>query len=279
MKLYPEYLCADRPFAAGEELPDMSGVQLVSHGCTLNGYVLTPGGAAEELHPLAIMLHGFPGNCTNNDLGIALCRMGCVVLNVFYRGAWGSEGYYTFTGKVEDAVEVANWAVSEAVASQYRIDPENVFLVGHSMGGFAAGNAMRRLPWVKGAVLMAPYDMPWFFENGKEQEFYDLLPIGRSLRQESPDSLVQDALSCWKTMGFSQAYEDLKDRNLYFIGGSKDGCARPAEMIEPLFRRLQAHETDADQKYDLLDTDHCFADMRLRLCSMVGNWIASVAEK
>lgn len=278
MKLYPEYLTADRPFAPGEELPDMNGVQLISHGCTLNGYVLTPGGDPAEHHPLAIMLHGFPGNCTNNDLGIALCRMGFVVLNIFYRGAWGSEGYYTFSGKVEDAVTVAEWAIGEETAAQYRIDPENVFLVGHSMGGFAAVNALRRLPWIRGAVLMAPYDMPWFFENGREQEFYDLLPSGRSLRQESPDSLLRDAQACWRGMGFSQAFEDLKDRNLYFIGGSLDACAPPKTMIEPLFARLEAHETAADQKYDLLPTDHCFADMRLRLSAMVGTWLASMVK-
>ena len=277
MKLYPEYLAADRPFAPGEELPDMSGVQVKSQGCTLNGYVLTPGGPKEEIHPAAIMLHGFPGNCTNNDIGIALCRMGFVVFNVFYRGAWGSEGYYTFTGKVEDAVTVAEWVRSEETAALYRIDTENVFLVGHSMGGFAAVNTMRRLPWLKGAVIMAPYDMPWFFENGREQEFYDLLPIGRSLRQESEDSLVKDALGCWQTMGFSKAFDDLKDRNLYFLGGALDTCAVPANMIEPLFAKLQAHETAANQKYDLLPTDHCFADMRIRLCRLVGNWLASVA--
>lgn len=277
MKLYPENLFADRVYAEDDEMPDVEALHVVSHGCNLQGYTMTPGGKPGERHPLAILLHGFPGNTTNHDIGQSLRRMGFVVMNPFYRGAWGSDGYYTFSGKIEDIEVVANWARREEIAEKYRIDTENVFLIGHSMGGYAAVNAMRRLPWIKGGVILAPYDMPWFFENGREQEFIDLLPEGASLRQETPTAFLDDARACWQTTGFSKAFEDLKDRNLYFIGGAKDGCAPPATMIEPLFSRLQAHETEANQKYDLLPSDHGFSDMRIRLCTMVGQWLASVA--
>ena len=79
-------------------------------------------------------------------------------------------------------------------------------------------------------------------------------------------------------MSFLAAYEDLKDRNLYFIGGKKDNLAQPSAMIEPLFRKLQTHKTTAVQKYDLLDSDHSFDDMRIRLCILVGEYIASLAR-
>ena len=49
-------------------------------------------------------------------------------------------------------------------------------------------------------------------------------------------------------------------------------------MIEPLFRKLQTHKTTAVQKYDLLDSDHSFDDMRIRLCILVGEYIASLAR-
>ena len=278
MKLYPEYANRDRLFQEGDVFPDLEALNLNSHGSRMLGYMLKPGGDPTERRPVAIMLHGFPGNATNHDIAQALCRTGFLVLNPFYRGAWGSDGFYTFTGKIEDVETVANWIRSPEAAEQYRIDTDRIFLVGHSMGGYAAVNAMRRLPWIRGGVIMAPYDMPWFFENGKVDEFRSLLSSGFSLRQETADSLWENASACWQTTGFSKAFEDLKDRNLYFIGGAKDDCAPPANMIEPLFGKLQAHETAASQKYDLLNSDHCFSDMRVRLCGMICNWMASVAQ-
>lgn len=98
------------------------------------------------------------------------------------------------------------------------------------------------------------------------------------MKQESPTSLFDNALACYKDLAFSQAYEDLKDRNLYFIGGAKDFLAPPATMIEPLFNKLKAHKTTAVQKYDLLPSDHSFNDRRIELCTMVGEWIASLVD-
>ena len=137
---------------------------------------------------------------------------------------------------------------------------------------------MRRIAWIKAGGCMAPYDMPWFVENDEVQSFRDLLPEGACLKQESPTSLFENAQACYKELAFSQAFDDLKDRNLYFIGGKKDFLAPPATMIEPLYNKLKAHETTAVQKYDLLDSDHSFSDMRITMCTMVGKWIASMVD-
>lgn len=278
MNLHPENLFQDRKFEEGDIFPDCYALDVVSHGCHLYGYTMTPGGKPGEKHPLVIVLHGFPGHTTNHDLDQALRRMGCVVMNPFYRGAWGSEGYYTFSGLIEDVEVIANWARSEEIVERYSIDVNNIFLAGHSMGGFTTINTLRRIPWIKAGVCMAPYDMPWFFENDEVQSFRDLLPEGACLKQENPTSLFENAQACYKELAFSQAFDDLKDRNLYFIGGKKDFLAPPATMIEPLYNRLKAHETTAVQKYDLLDSDHSFSDMRITMCTMVGKWIASMVD-
>ena len=65
---------------------------------------------------------------------------------------------------------------------------------------------------------------------------------------------------------------------MYFIGGAKDFLAPPATMIEPLFNQMKAHQTTAKQKYDLVDSDHGFSDMRIKLSRMVGEWIASLVD-
>lgn len=281
VKLYPEYLAQDRPYVQGDEMPALDALELVSQGETIYGIILKPEHTPGEKHPLVLLLHGFPGHCTNNDLAHALRRMGCVVFNPYFRGAWGSGGTYTISGLPEDTEAVANWAVSEAVAEKYHIDTDNVFLVGHSMGGFTTINALRRLTWVRAGVCMAPFDpAPVLADPSDAHETLKqiLATDSRCLRRESETSIYDDIVKKAPAMSFLSAYEDLKDRNLYFIGGAKDSLAPPSVMIEPLFRKLQAHESAAVRKFDVLDSDHSFDDMRIRLSILVGNYIAALAD-
>jgi len=280
MKLYPEYLMQDRPYLQGDEMPVIDALEIESHGATLYGIILKPEHTPGEKHPLVLTLHGFPGHCTNNDLAHALRRMGCVVINPFYRGAWGSGGYYTISGLPDDVEVLLNWAVSDEIAEKYHIDTKNVFLAGHSMGGFTTINTMRRIPWIKAGVCMAPYDPdPAFHDADRMKDLTDLIKNdGTCLKQESATSIYDDIAGKHAEMAFTAAYEDLKDRNIYFLGAKKDTIAMPDVMIEPLFNMLKAHKTDAVQKYDLLDTDHSFDDMRIRLSVLVGNFIASMVD-
>ena len=115
--------------------PEIYELNIISGGCRLYGYLLTPDKRMEKPYPTVIMSHGFPGYTTNNDLELALMRAGCVVIHINHRGAWGSEGHYLFTNLKDDLIAIAKWARNSAIADLYGIDPDNIFLVGHSMGG------------------------------------------------------------------------------------------------------------------------------------------------
>ena len=278
MKLYPENYNTDRHVQPGEEMGCCDALEVPCAAGTLIGFVLTPNHTPGEKHPAVIMLHGFPGHTSNHDLGQALRRVGFVVLNPYAPGAWGSGGNYTFDGLIDAACAVAQWLRSDEIAEKYHVDTENIFLFGHSMGGFTAVNVMRRLPWIRGGVLAAPYDYPWFFENGRELlEFSDLLPEGHCLHTASPTALFENARAVYRELAFSRA-EDLKGRDLYFIGGKRDDLAPPATMIEPLYQRLCADPAaSAAVRYDLLDSDHSFNDRRMELCQKVCQWMAEKA--
>ena len=72
-----------------------------------------------------------------------------------HRGAWGSEGNYLFTNLKDDLIAVAKWAHNPAIAEQYDIDVDNIFFVGHSMGGMTVLNAAKELPFIKGVAALA----------------------------------------------------------------------------------------------------------------------------
>ena len=86
--------------------PEIYELNLVSGGCRLYGYLLTPDKRIKKPYPTVIMSHGFPGYTTNNDLELALMRAGCVVIHMNHRGAWGSEGNYLFTNLKDDLIAI-----------------------------------------------------------------------------------------------------------------------------------------------------------------------------
>ena len=119
--------------------PMMYSIPYPSGGVKVNGLLMT--GAGREPSPLVVLLHGFPGTERNLDVAQALRMAGCHVAFFHYRGAWGSPGTFSFSHVLEDPCSVIDYLKSPEVAVQYRIDTDNIFVVGHSMGGFAALDA------------------------------------------------------------------------------------------------------------------------------------------
>ncbi len=78
--------------------------------------------------------------------------------------------------------------------------------------------------------------------------------------------------------GIAQAYDDLKDRNLYFVGATRDTIAPAELMIEPLWQQLASHQTAANQQYDMVETSHGFDEKRLTVSRLFGQWIADVLQ-
>ena len=152
--------------------PEVSELNIVSGGGRLYGYLLSPDKRIKGPYPAVIMSHGFPGYTTNNDLELALMRAGCVVIHMNHRGAWGSEGNYLFTNLTDDLVAIAKWVHNPAIAEQYDIDTDNIFLVGHSMGGQTVINAAKELPFVRGVAALAAYDIGAAFSNRLEKDLF-----------------------------------------------------------------------------------------------------------
>ena len=80
--------------------PALNELNFQSHGKRLNGLIYLAEGPGP--HPTVLLLHGFPGNEKNLDLAQDLRADGFNVLFFHYRGAWGSEGTFSFTHVIED---------------------------------------------------------------------------------------------------------------------------------------------------------------------------------
>jgi pimeloyl-ACP methyl ester carboxylesterase len=272
-RLQLEYLFEDRPCPPGVALSDYDMLDVVSHGSHIYGEILWPDGGFTALRPCVVMFHGFPGSARNDDVAHALCRIGCVVLTPHHRGSWGSEGEYLVSNCVEDALVLAEYVHSGEFCAQYNTDPDSVYFIGHSMGGNTALQAARQLPWLRGLVLMTPFDVNVHIRDGEEQTLRGLMAQGSILRSQGVEAIFQDLAAHRAQYAYTTAYEQLKDQNILFITGQADQCAPGERMIKPLWELLQAHETAAVQRFRELPANHGLLGCRTELIRLIAAFL------
>ena len=232
------------------------GVYIVyeSHGSRLFGRMILPDFFDKESRcPVVVMLHGHPGGDKNWDIAEALRANGFAVAVISYRGVWGSHGYYSMSHNIEDVIATVDFL--RANADAYRLDPEKVFLFGHSMGGFSALNAMARGLQVSGAVLMAPYDAGYKYLYDrtnfdgvmacKEKGYFNLA---------SPNALEEDAAENAEKWSFRNLIASWsKDVPMAFIDGTKDTIS---EHMGPVVEEME--KAGYNVSYHLLEDGHMF---------------------
>lgn len=248
-----------------------------SHGSKLNAILYLAQGAGP--HPTAILLHGFPGNERNLDLAQVLRRVGWNVLFFHYRGAWGSEGEFSFDHALEDVATSIALVGSTDFVEEHRGDAHRIALVGHSMGGFLA---------LFGASESAAVDCVASLAGA------NLGLVGRALREDPTaaeraaatldgwsgplhgargDLLaarVQKNADAWDT---TQRAAALARKHVLMVAGSRDVVTPPSVHHEPLVQALQ----DAGARSlrtEVLPTDHAFSDRRIALARLLSDWIS-----
>jgi dienelactone hydrolase len=121
-----------------------------SNGKRMSGFVYQAAG--EGPHPTVLLLHGYPGNEKNLDVAQALRGKGWNVVFFHYRGAWGSEGDFSFRNAEQDVQVVLQYLSNKGNAKRLRIDQRFISTVGHSMGGHMAIAGILDNPAVKCSV-------------------------------------------------------------------------------------------------------------------------------
>ena len=239
-----------------EAVEPAHGVYIVfeSHGSRLFGRLLLPDFFDKESRcPVVLMLHGHPGGDKNLDIGEALRANGFAVAVISYRGVWGSHGDYLLSHNIEDVASTVDFLREKA--DEYRLDPEKVFLFGHSMGGFSALNAMARGLKVSGAVLMAPYDAGYKYLYDRPN--FDSVMASKNrgyFHLSSENALEEDAAENAEKWNFRNLIPKL-DKNISycFIEGKQDGVSM---TTLPLVEQME--QAGITAVHHLLEDGHMF---------------------
>lgn len=268
-----EYLFSDPEELNPVALPDYTTLDFVSDGFHIYGEIMWPSADFPKPHPCVIMLHGFPGTARNDDISHALCRIGCVVIVPHNRGAWGSQGKYLITNCIEDAKNLAEYAHSDEFAKKYNIDVNNIFLLGHSMGANSALNAGKKISWVKGIIMLTPYDPTRYLNRNKESYFRSLLEEGKILQSDGAEAIYEDVVLNKKKINHPGAFELVKDRNILIFGATYDSVSPINEMVLPLWQKLAASKTDALQEMIEVPTEHGLLGRRILVIKEIAKFI------
>ncbi|MEX1250476.1 MAG: alpha/beta fold hydrolase [Hyphomonas sp.] len=254
--------------------PGLAEVFFDSDGDRLNGHIYLANGAGP--HPTVILLHGFPGNEKNLDLAQALRRGGFNVLFFHYRGAWGSEGTYSFTHVIEDVDAAAGFLRANAAA--YRVDPAKLITIGHSMGGFASLQGAARDPAIVCAAAIAPANMgsrAAAFDADPEQLAGFIAYSGslQMLAGFSGEAAVAEVRANRADFELTSLTPGLAGKRVLIIGGDKDATIALDLVINPLIAAYKA-DPAIETTGVILSGDHSFSWSREALINTVADWAA-----
>ena len=239
----------------------MESIIIDSHGSKLNGLIYIAPGSGP--HPTAILLHGFPGNERNLDLAQAIRRAGWNAVYFNYRGSWGSEGDYLLQNAVEDTQVIIEYLHSDK-AKDYRIDPETIALIGHSMGGayaFAAAIQDSSVKYIAslaginlGAICRLIQNNPIAFENIKTR----LENVAGPLVGFNGKSFLNDLIANQDQYDVKTNAKVLASKNVLIVGALRDETANPNIHYWPIFQALQAENAN-QLTHEVFDDDHSFS--------------------
>ena len=234
-----------------------------SHGSRIMGVFLLASGT--EPHRTVILLHGFPGYEQNMDLAQSLRRDGWNVLAMHYRGAWGSQGVFSFSHCMEDVSAMLAYVTEPANAQKFHIDTHRIVVIGHSMGGFLTVAALAQHPEIKAGVVITEgspvHDDADYF--GGKPDPADLVPLAGASRA----ALEQEAKAHAAAWTFAAFAQKITPRPVLDISAN-DGLRASNDALVAALKQAGSPVTSIH-----FDTDHGFSDHRIALESAILKWL------
>ena len=286
------YLWKDRIYPAGEKPDKLDKIVKGKRGrllCTC----FRAGGAGK--HPVVVICHGFPGNEKNLDLAAALRRVGFHVISFHYSGSWGSDGNFSFHNCLEDLDTILEMLVND---SSIGADPEQIYLWGHSMGGFLSYHTLVRqsvmyrqehrlkpvVCKVAGAVLAMPADFGIMIQMAEQnpslkEDTLEFLKEGADwLTGTSGDLLYREAAEYANGKKMDQLFQYVKDVPMLWISGLEDDMIPVETILASITKQTEKNGTRSIDRIDL-ETDHMATDRRCELTEVTADWLIDQCTK
>jgi len=208
------------------------------------------------------------------NLAQAMRRVGFNVLFFHYRGAWGSEGLFSYDHVIDDVASAINMLRDRHLA--LRVDQNRLILVGHSLGGFAALHGAAQDPAVRCVAGLAAADIGAravrYVSNPESTR--GSIAYGDNLQmlagwsgQQAVDQIIARG-EAYSLTGLAQR---LRGKSVLLIAADKDSAVPIKDNHTPM---VQAYKTvnGIDLTDLVLTGDHSFSWSRVALIDTVVAW-------
>lgn len=279
-RLKTENLFRDEDLASSQEMSDYDALVFKSQGAEIYGQILKPKRMIHERRPCVLMFHGFAGFGRFDDVGQALCRAGCVVLIPHHRGAWGSRGKYSISHCVQDAAGLVNYVKSPEFQKKYHIDPDAVFLIGHSMGGNTVLNAAAEVPGVRGIVMVAPCDIGTMFRQMSKEKMKEFLIDNglEVLHTDGFEAVYSDLSRHAADYAFPSAVKKLRNVDLFLAVAVCDTCISN-ELLKNFYAASQKNRMIPHRECKYYPTGHGLMGARTQLSADIAAFLLKSLER
>ena len=251
----------------------MEELKIPSHGSRMNGFIYLAQGAGP--HPVAVFLHGYPGNERNLDLAQAVRRAGWHALYFDYRGSWGSGGTFGFANSLDDVAAAVAWLRSAEVRAKFGIDPARIALVGHSMGGWLALQAPAADAGITCTAALDAWNLGAF---GRDAAAHPERDPGAYFRETTDaesgpirgdaGAMLREATAHAGAWDFTAQAPALKGRAVFLAASTREADAARVALTQALHAAGAAHVRSTHY-----DDDHPFSAHRIALAQELVQWL------
>lgn len=246
-------------------------VTVLSHGKRLPAIFY--GAQGKGPHPTIILLHGYPGNEKNLDVAQNIREAGWNVIFFHYRGAWGAEGNFSFSGSEQDVTAVTKFLQQTENAKKFKINSNQISYIGHSMGGHMAVAGIAENPEVRCAVIYDGANIGVTFKNADEKI--------RNLWSSYADSLfmlqgwsgavaAEELSNKGKQLDLLPRAHKIANRPILFIPADSDVI--PISEIDALVSEMRKVKGNRVH-YSLIKDDHSFNNSRSQLIDVTRQFL------
>jgi len=196
------------------------------------------------------------------------------VLFFHYRGAWGSGGDFSFTHVVEDVGSAADYLRNNA--NEYRVDPDQLLMIGHSMGGFAALQGAARDEAVACVAAIAPADVGRIADIAKsdaefERSFADGADALPMLSGWSGQKVTAELRANRDAYSLIDLAPKLEGKSVLLIAGESDKIIAPDVFHKPMVAAYEA-QPNITLTHAVISGDHSFSWSRFELTHRILEW-------
>jgi pimeloyl-ACP methyl ester carboxylesterase len=264
----------DNPVLDREHPPGVAGFSCASGNVCIFGLVYYAEGLG---NPTAVLCHGFPGMEKNSDIAQHLRQAGFNAVIFSYRGAWGSQGTFSFSGAVEDTRNIIRHVMRKKLPEPDRFDSARIVLAGHSMGAFAAFKAAAEFPAIRDAALLTVWNIGLDAGRmGRDEETRKrvnyILEGAGCLAGATRAALLNEILRNEDAFDLQNDASAFRGRRVLLLGAKGD-LFTPGGLHQGLLAKALRREGSFVSEKSLAG-DHVFSAKRSAVSRVLLNWLA-----